>query len=318
MKKLLAAACVLVLLVSCKSALKQQDIYGFRGVSRPSMEWWRPEWGFEEINKNSFRIMRSWGVNIVRLPLNQRYWLDNTHYRRTVEAVVGWCQEFGMAVVLDLHWSEGGDPIGPADDVRQHEMPDKRSLEFWREIAQTYGNNMNIWFELYNEPHNVSPEVWAYGGPVEVSDFVAVGMQDLVDTIRETGAKNYIVISGLDWSFDHRNLPSLEGSNLIYGVHIYGNSDHRDEEHEWQEAFGHLLDQGKPVIITEFGYVDEVAYHPEFYQKVIDFAEKHSIPWISWAYYPDGPGFPSLVEDWHGNPTSVGEVVRANLLRLNK
>ena len=68
-----------------------------------------------------------------------------------------------------------------------------------------------IIFDLYNEPHDVSWDIWLNGGQVEekafrrnpAKTFQAVGMQALPDAVRATGsAKNLVVAGGLDWAYD--------------------------------------------------------------------------------------------------------------------
>ena len=58
--------------------------------------------------------MASWHVNTVRVPLNQDCWLGDdglpkfgrvSGYRKAVRKWVSMLHRWGMAVVLDLHWS---------------------------------------------------------------------------------------------------------------------------------------------------------------------------------------------------------------------
>ena len=81
-------------------------------------------------------------------------------------------------------------------------MPDRNSLAFWKEVAAAYKNHPAVIFDLYNEPHDVSWDVWRNGGKVtekdegrpEASEFEAVGMQALLDAVRATGAKNVVIV----------------------------------------------------------------------------------------------------------------------------
>ncbi len=89
-------------------------------------------------------------------------------------------------------------------------MPDRNSVEFWKDCAAAYKNQPGVIFDLYNEPHDVSWDRWLKGGPVTEKDqktkkessFEAVGMQELLDVVRATGAMNLVVVGGLDWSYD--------------------------------------------------------------------------------------------------------------------
>jgi endoglucanase len=284
-----------------------------RGVARPSLEWWRPEWGLENINREDFENIRGWNANVVRVPINQRSWLEYPEYRDILDKIVDWNKELGMYTIIDLHWSEKGDPQLSIEEVGQQKMPDQRSLEMWKLVAQKYADDETILFELYNEPHDVSSEIWAYGGTVD--EYEAVGMQKLVDAIRSEGAGNWIIVNGLDWGYTHKDLPRISDSRIIYGTHPYGNHNHKDEPTEWNEDFG-FLTPDYPVIISEFGNSGE-SCDGSYDQSVIDYAEDNGISWISWAWYPGDCDFPSLIIDWSGTPTAAGEVVRRNLVRLN-
>ncbi len=64
-------------------------------------------------------------------------------------------------------------------------MPDRNSLEFWKSVASAYKNHPAVIFDLYNEPHDVSWDIWHKGGQVTekagrrtpAKTYEAVGMQ---------------------------------------------------------------------------------------------------------------------------------------------
>ena len=114
----------------------------------------------------------------------------------------------GCYVILDLHWSDAGEW---GKQIGQHVMPDQNSVEFWKSCATAYKNHPAVIFDLYNEPHDVTWDVWQNGGQVTregdatqtpAKTYQAVGMQALLDTVRATGAKNVVIVGGLDWAYD--------------------------------------------------------------------------------------------------------------------
>ncbi|MEX0896337.1 MAG: glycoside hydrolase family 5 protein [Patescibacteria group bacterium] len=269
----------------------------FVGVARPSLEWVQTG---ENISREDFAKMRQLGINLVRLPLNQQYYLQSEEYRRLVDRSVEWINSLGMAVMLDLHWSDKGglDPV-----AEQQVMADKNSLIFWREVATLYKDNSEVIFELYNEPHDISPEVWLNGGPNE-DGFEAVGMQTMADLIRnEVGADNLIVVNGINWGYDHQPLARVEGKNIIYGTHPYGQHPGKQIRQDWDAHFG-FLSADYPVMITEFG--DTSACEGVFQKELVEYANEHSMSWVAWAWYPADCGFPSLIQDWSGTLNAAG------------
>ena len=97
------------------------------------------------------------------------------------------------------------------------------STEFWSQVAARFANNPLAAFDLYNEPHDISIEVWLNGGTVpkySIFPYQTTGMQQLNDAVRATGARNLVLVSGNNWA----NTPPttlVRGSNIAYEVHGY-------------------------------------------------------------------------------------------------
>jgi endoglucanase len=82
-------------------------------------------------------------------------------------------------------------------------MPNREnSLIFWKQVAQKCGNNTQIIFDLFNEPfpgnNKDTDTAWncIKTGECLGINYPAAGMQEIVNTIRQTGAKNILMISG--------------------------------------------------------------------------------------------------------------------------
>jgi hypothetical protein len=153
----------------------------FHGVDRPSLEWdsageWNNSGG---IPRSDFKAMAAWHANVVRIALNQDFWLagatlHDPGYVDTVDRAVKDAEASGLDVILDLHWSDRGDLTvskagqgqGQAGHADQQQMADINSKQFWSEVASKYQNDGHVLFELYNEPHDISWDVWLHGGIV--------------------------------------------------------------------------------------------------------------------------------------------------------
>lgn len=285
----------------------------FRGLDRPSLEWSRAG---ENLTATDFVNMASWGSNVVRIALNQVYWLQNGEgYQRTVAATVGWAHDAGMDVILDLHWSDAGgtDPAG-----EQHDLADANSLVFWDEVASVYKDDPNVLFELYNEPRlgggNPSTsdwQSWRDGGP-SPEGFEGVGMQQLYEAVRGTGAENLVIVGGLHWAYDLSRASefSIDGYNVMYASHPYDNSNLKQPD-QWDRFFGYLA-ADYPVILTEFGTFD---CGTEWIAELLDYSDDLGLHWTAWAWYATGDvcAFPSLITGWNGFPSETGALVQASL-----
>lgn len=121
----------------------------------------------------SIRVMKSWRINAVRVPLNETCWLGingisplygAAAYQAAIRAWVGRLEGAGLYVVLDLHVAAPGSqqatviiPMADADHA-----PD-----FWRSVATAFRGDRAVLFDLYNEPHDIGWRCWtwdAHGG----------------------------------------------------------------------------------------------------------------------------------------------------------
>ena len=144
-----------------------------RGVNIAGLEW--SSNGEGHILTTVDTAIRDWHVNVIRLPLAQDRWFgkvpepkdEGEAYRALVNQIVQRCAAAGCYVILDLHWSDMGQW---GTRIGQHVMPDHNSVAFWQNVAATYKNHPAVIFDLYNEPHDVTWDVWQRGGRSLTSD----------------------------------------------------------------------------------------------------------------------------------------------------
>ena len=282
--------------------------HAFHGLDRPSLEWNRTG---EQLSAADYALMASWKANVVRISLNQGFWLAGSSvyfsgYAGIVDQNVRWAHEAGMDVILDLHWSDRGDYARTPD---QQTMADAHSVTFWSEVAARYKDDGRVLFELYNEPHDVTWDVWQKGG--QTSDgFAAVGMQKLHDAVRATGAQNLVLVGGLSFAFDLSGVRThrIEGYNIVYVTHPYDSP--AKQATTWDTAFGYLT-ATDPVMATEFGNLRDCG--TSYYSQFLAYASQKKMSWSGWAWFVSGCTFPSLIADWSGTPTASGQLVKAAL-----
>ena len=301
---------------------KNEQPHIFHGVDRPTLEW---STSGENLSKGDFQTMAGWKANVVRIGLNQDFWLRTASqkgYRQTVLQTVEWAKQANLDVILDLHWSDRGDLTIKPD---QQAMADQNSLTFWKSVAETFIDDERVLFELYNEPKNISWDAWLNGGDVvdnyydsstkqaQTVTFTAVGMQQLYDTVRSTGAKNIVIAGGIGWAYDLSGVDThrIKGEDIMYATHPYDYGDKQPAD--WDRAWGYLTETD-PVIVTEFGSTQCSTDDPTTYnQALVDYADAHGASWTAWAWYVNGCTFPSLIVDWTGTPSESGKVVKAAL-----
>jgi endoglucanase len=300
-----------------------------RGVNTPSLEWTNN--GEGHILKSVTVAIRDWHVNIIRLPLSQDRWFGKgpeqqdggASYRALVRQIVDLCSTQGCYIMLDLQWSDCG---VWGQHIGLHGMPDRNSLAFWKDCAATYKNHPAVIFDLYNEPHDVPWQVWLNGGTItekansrrrtpEIT-YEAVGLQQLLDTIRATGAKNVVVAGPLDWSYDFSGilqgiqLYDRDGNGVIYANHVYNNKG--DSVETWiarmEKAAARV-----PVIVSEFGgsggprrrsFGFRRQTNPngdDWLLHVMQALQDHHWSWIAWCFHVSAG--PRMLSDWDYTPS---------------
>lgn len=290
---------------------KDGKIVRLQGVNIPSMEWSNTG---EQVLKSVDVAMGVWKANVIRLPLAQDRWFGKAPgqddggeaYRDIVGQVVAAISARKGYVILDLHWSDMGQW---GENIGQHKMPDDNSVLFWKSVAKAYANNPAVLFDLYNEPHDVSWDVWKNGG--EISEEVkgstityhTPGMQSLLDTIRAEGANNLAVVGGLDWAYDLTGvmngyaLSDPNGLGIIYSSHIY------PWKGDWEGKVA-IATKKYPVILGEVGcQPDPKQENPMTWApKILAFIDKYQLNWTAWSFHPGAS--PCLITDFKTyNPT---------------
>lgn len=293
------------------------------GVNRAGAEYEcvRGEGVFDgPTDASSIAAIRSWHANAVRIPLNEDCWLGinglkkryaGLAYREAIAGLVARIERQGLNVILDLHWTNHGRRLASG----QQPMPDAdHAPAFWRSVAQRFGADRAIVFDLFNEPHGVGWRCWRDG--CTIGGWRAAGMQQLVRAVRSTGAKNVLLLGGLDWAADltgwERWRPHDPLHQLAAGWHLYNESGCTTPACWRRQLAG--VSARAPALIGEMGEMD-CAHH--FVDRVMDWADRHRIGYVAWTWdvWTAGCEVPRLITDYRGHATTYGAGVRAHYRR---
>jgi hypothetical protein len=290
----------------------------------------------------SITAMKSWGVNAVRVPLNEACWNAESYvnsayaganYQSAIESYVNLLNDNGMVAILDLHWTDGlytGSSAGcsSAEATCQKPMPDTaESVPFWTSVAGAFKGNDAVIFDLFNEPYPERADndnetegwqCWLNGGSdcVGISYSVA-GMQTLVNAVRGAGASNVIMLGGLEYSNDLTQWltykPTDPDNNLTASWHSY-NFNTCSTQSCWTSQVEPVIAQ-VPVIAGEIGENDCA---DTYVDPLMSWLDSESTSYLAWAWNADfncssGPG---LVTDYSGDPTAYGAGVESHLQAL--
>jgi endoglucanase len=316
-------------------------ILQLRGVNRSGLEYACIQgWGFFDSphpnridDPKMIAAMKRWDIDVVRVPLNEDCWLGiNTPHRRggkpyraIVRKYVRALHAAHLYVILDLQVAAPG-RVQARYLVR---LPDRdHAPAFWRSVASTFKGDHAVLFDLYNEPNHVGWGCWQHGCRIPAHDdgygrqasYRAVGMQQLVDAVRSTGATQPLLVAGISYAHNLdgwiAHEPHDPRHQLIASEHNYGVLSPCEEA---CQAAVLATDRYVPVLFGELGETD---CEDSYVDQMMRFADTHEIGYLGWAWDAVAPtswtcaGGPSLITDYGGTPTKFGVGMRDHFQAL--
>lgn len=253
-----------------------------------------PENHFDKfITREDIQKIASWGMDHVRLPFDYPLLEDDDNpfvYKeealRRIDDCLGWCREFGLNLVLDLHRAPGFSFNRPdesllfADDYMQ-----RRFIGIWQTFAKRYkGEGANIVFELLNEI--VEPDSSRWNNLATRA----------IKAIREIDAEHYILVGGIDYNnvWKLNEMPIFDDPKIIYNFHMYEPFCLTHQHAPWtmmrdvptdfvfpspvEPYREHFKDDARQTeILSQIDRVDE-RYVDKFLKPAREFVELHDLP----------------------------------------
>lgn len=258
-----------------------------RGVNVCSLEFDNAgaNWKMSDRGSEVLKVLANparWNANVVRMPVNQQWFLEDDAYVQRIEKLIDEANDLGLYVMLDVQW-EVGRKLEPYYDniLRLPTFGEGNTTEaFWHKASGRWANRTNLLYDLINEAHDY-PEATT-----------AKAMQALVDAIRSRDAETVVVISGMNWAHtvDYYRTSPLNGSHLVYSAHSYLPYDGLDSI---DERFGNAA-ASVPVLVGEFLAHEANA---EYARALVGLAEARGVDgWLPWAI---GCGFDENADQAH-------------------
>jgi hypothetical protein len=298
-------------------------------------------WGFFDgpVDEASILAMKSWShVTAVRVPLNEACWNAESYvsptyagasYINAVKAYVNLLNANGLAVILDLHWTDGlytGNSSGcsSAQATCQKPMPDAaQAIPFWTSVANAFKGNNAVIFDLFNEPYASRAtadttsgwQCWLNGGTCAGIGYQVAGMQAMVNAVRSTGATNVLMLGGEEYSNDLSQWltyePTDPNGNLVASWHSYG-SNTCNTQSCWTSQVAPVIAK-VPVIVGEMGESD---CGGSYLDSLTSWLAAESTGYLAWTWDAWGSCPNVLITDYAGDPTPFGAAYKAILEAL--
>ncbi len=209
-----------------------------------SFFWSNNNWGGERFYQSEVVgwLKSDWRTSIVRASMGVEdpggYLEDKISNKNRIMTIVEAAISEGIYVIIDWHSHHAEDYVLEA-------------VSFFQEMAELYGENDNIIYEIYNEPLDVS---WS-----EVIKPYAI---QVINAIRDIDSDNLIVVGTPEWSqrVDLAALDPIEGfQNIAYTLHFY-TVFHKQELRDIADS---AIEKGLPIFVTEWGTIGYTQVDPE-------------------------------------------------------
>jgi hypothetical protein len=253
------------------------------------------------IEPRDFKVIRSFGFNVVRLPFDYRLVQEeNAPYSvkadgyAWLDRLVAMAREAGVYVVLDLHGTPGGqsmeDHTGEAgqDHLWTSREDQARTVEVWRQLAEHFKNESTVAaYDLINEPYGNHAE--------DCRPVLARLLPEIYAAIRGTGDRHIVFFPGaLNGGIGFYGNPHERGmSNVAFTEHYYPgmfgsvsalHTQARVLNQELPAKQAYLQAIASPYYVGEFNVVLESEWPARLMRAYCDRLAEYGWAGTMWSY----------------------------------
>lgn len=239
------------------------------------------QWAGKYANEDVLRWLRDdWNIQVWRaaMYLTQGGYIENPVIKEKVISSIEAALKLGIYVIVDWHVLNDKNP----------QVYQDRAIEFFTDIAQKYGSNPHVLYEICNEP-NGKDVTWAG----QIKPYA----EAVIAAIRRFDPDNIIIVGTPHWSQDvdvAAEDPIRDQKNIMYTLHFYAGTHGEELRQKAEKA----LSKGLPLFVTEWGTSDASGGGGTFLEKStvwLSFLKKHNISWVNWSVNNKGEESGALV-----------------------
>jgi len=181
------------------------------------------------MTRADIHYLKSQGFNCLRIPFHYALFTGQTYLGMTrnrgfelLDRVIGWCQEEGIYVILDMHCAPGGQTGDNIDDSWGYpwlfESPEaqRAAIDTWVRIAAHYRENPAvIGYDLLNEP------IATYFDADRLNPRLEPLYIRMVAAIRTVDPNHLIFLGGAQWDSNFQVFHQPFDAKLVYTFHKY-------------------------------------------------------------------------------------------------
>jgi len=244
-------------------------------------------------------LAQSWHANVVRISIFPTQWknMDHATLLAGLAKEVNAALDNKMYVIISYHvigwpngWYQAAYPGNPSDT---YDSSMSVATSFWAQMAQTYGSDSRIIFDLWNEPAHDSSD-WVGADPNPYWPALKLAYESLIQTVRNNGAQNIVLATGnrwASWLVGIKDNP-LADPKVVYAYHKYS-VEGSNNATQWNKDTAGLIGV-KPVIVSEWGYEDKDVTNPtwpgsqaSYGDPFTQWMESNHLSNLAWMYHHD-------------------------------
>ncbi len=258
------------------------------------MDVYRSNW----IKENDFEIIKSFGMNTIRLPFDYKLLMDSdtkpfklkSDSWEWLDLAIKIAKEKNLYVILDMHGAPGRQSgMDHSGRVGHNKLWSNKGFQdqtawLWKQISNRYKNESAVAaYDLLNEPWGSNEK--------NLKKIVLKCYKE----IRKNDDNHIIIFPGHTSGIDfYQNIKSVELSNVIYTMHFYpgffgwGSATpyvHAEFLLEGLTSWVEKMDEfNSPLLIGEFNVVLKEAGGGEMMRRYYDYYENLNWPTTMWSY----------------------------------
>ena len=239
------------------------------------------------VTREDIEFIASTGANTIRVPFHYKLFTDEDYMGlksdqdgfKRLDDVIGWCREFGLYVILDMHDAPGGQTGDNIDDsygypwLFESEESQLLFCDIWRRIAEYYRNEpVILGYDLINEP--IAPY---FDNMDELNKLLEPLHKRVTAVIREVDPNHIIMLGAPQWNGNFSPFTDWTyDDNIMYTCHRYGGDAS-------VAAIGNFIEFKAKTNLPM--YMGEIGHNTDEWQEAFCIAmEQSNIGYTFWPY----------------------------------
>jgi len=179
-----------------------------------SISWFEQTWNKDVLTQNplkstDFALLKQLGFKSIRLPVAFAYF-ESEHIPveqifSHIDNIVKQCDLYGFKLIIDYHYGNFNDT--------NYSTETPKIIDLWLKLTKRYlhESHDNLFFELYNEPLHMNPQIWKDAA------------YNMVTAIRKIDKQRTLIIGASNYNsiYELSRFVRLADENVIYTFHFY-------------------------------------------------------------------------------------------------